>query len=194
MLNDLLEPYQGQEAYAALKRLPYLFGGVEVLDEAEELAGSCESLEYLRQLYDELKAAGYGEFVRFDLGLVHQIDYYTGVVFRGYVEGVGSPVLSGGRYDNLVARFGQPAEATGFAVDVDAVGSCLSASVPKLEVVVHYEQGLLAQALAAVDSHPAGTCELSPCRTLASTMKLAKEKGAGSVLVIDSTGERWLEA
>lgn len=193
LLNDLLEPYKGQDAYAALKRLPYLFGGVEVLDEAEVLAGSCDSLEYLRQLYSELAAAGYDAFVRFDLGLVHQIDYYTGVVFRGYVEGVGSPVLSGGRYDHLVERFGRPAEATGFAVDVDAVGSCLSVSVPKLEVVVHYEQGVLAQALAAVDSRPAGTCELSPCRTLSSTMNLAKEKSAASVLVIEGTGERWLE-
>jgi len=193
LLNDLLDPYSGQPAYSTLKRLPYLFGGVEVLDEAELLAGRCDSLEYLRKLYTELAAAGYDDFVRFDLGLVHQIDYYTGVVFRGYAEGVGSPVLSGGRYDNLVERFGRRAEATGFAVDVDAVGSCLSASVPKLEVVVHYESGLLAQALAAVDSRPAGTCELSPCRTVASTLNLAKEKGAASVLVLEVTGERWLE-
>lgn len=193
VLNDLLEPYSDQAACAALRRLPYLFGGVEVLDEAEQLAGSCDSLAYLRQIYSELEAAGYDEFVRFDLGLVHQIDYYTGVVFRGYVEGAGSPVLSGGRYDKLVERFGRPAEATGFAVDVDAVGSCLSAAVPKLECVVHYEEGLLAQALAAVDSRPAGTCELSPCRTLDSTMNLARDKGAVKVLVLEKTGERWLE-
>lgn len=191
-LNDLLEPYRGQPAYETLRRLPYLFGGVDVLDEAERLAGNSDCLRYLRQLYAELNSAGYSEFVRFDLGLVHQIDYYTGVVFRGYVEGAGSPVLSGGRYDNLVERFGYKAEATGFAVDVDAVGSCLAASVPKLEVVVHYERGCLAKALAALDSRSAGTCELSPCRTLDSTMNLAKEKGAVSVLVIDNTGERWL--
>jgi len=193
LLNDLLEAYQGQAACAALKRLPYLFGGAEVLDEAEQLAGTCDSLAYLRLLYSELKAAGYDEFVRFDLGLVHQIDYYTGVVFRGYAEGVGSPVLSGGRYDNLVERFGRRAEATGFAVDVDAVGSCLPANVPKLEIVVHYECGLLAKALAAVDSRPAGTCELSPYQTVESTMNLAKEKGAAYVLILDSAGERWLE-
>ncbi len=193
VLNDLLTPYEGETACAALRRLPYLFGGVEVLDEAEELAGPCDSLNYLRQLYQELAAAGYDEYVRFDLGLVHQIDYYTGVVFRGYVEGVGAPVLSGGRYDNLVEQFGRKADATGFAVDVDAVGSCLSASVPKLETVVHYEDGMLAQALAAVDSRPAGTCELSPCRTLTSTMKLAEEKGASMVLALENTGERWLK-
>lgn len=193
VLNDLLVPYSDQPACAVLRRLPYLFGGVEVLNEAEQLAGSCESLDYLRQLYDELKAAGYDAFVRFDLGLVHQIDYYTGVVFRGYVEGAGSPVLSGGRYDNLVEQFGRRAEATGFAVDVDAVGSCLAAVVPKLETVIHYEQGLLAQALRVLDGQPMGTCELSPCRTLSSTMNLAKEKGAAKILVLENTGERWLE-
>lgn len=193
LLNDLLDPYSKLPAYSALRRLPYLFGGVEVLDEAEQLAGKCDSLDYLRSLYSELAAAGYSDFVRFDLGLVHQIDYYTGVVFRGYAEGVGSPVLSGGRYDHLVERFGRCAEATGFAVDVDAVGSGLYASVPALEVVVHYECGLLAQALAAVDSRPEGTCELSPFITVEETLTMAKDKGAVSVLVLDSAGERWLK-
>lgn len=192
LLNDLLEPYRGQRYYETLHRLPYLFGGEEVLEEAESLAGVSDSIDYLKLLYGELKAAGYGEFVRFDLGLVHQIDYYTGVVFRGYVEGAGSPVLSGGRYDNLVERFGCKAEATGFAVDVDAVGGCLSADVPQLEVLVHYENGLLERAFAAVDSRPAGSCELSPCGTLCETLELAGEKGVKSVLVIEPTGERWL--
>ena len=194
LLNDLLEPYRGEEAYAALRRLPYLFGGTEVLDEAQAqaLAGPCDSLDHLRRLYGELSAAGYGECVRFDLGLVHQLDYYTGLVFRGYAEGAGAPVLSGGRYDGLMEQFGRKAEATGFAVDVDAVGACLAVETPKLETVIHYGSGQLAQALAVVDSRPVGSCELSPCRTLDSTMNLAREKGAVRVLVLDGAGERWL--
>ena len=192
LLNDLLEPYRGQSASTALRRLPYLFGGVEVLDEAEELAGDCASLDYLRRLYETLSAAGYGDDVRFDLGLVHQLDYYTGVVFRGYVEGAGAAVLSGGRYDGLMEQFGRRAEATGFAVDVDALGTCLPVEMPRLETVVHYETAMLAQALAAVDSRPAGSCELSPCRTLESTMNLAREKGASQVLVLENGTGRWL--
>ena len=193
LLNDLLEPYRGEEACAALRRLPYLFGGVEVLDEAQRLAGPCDSLDFLRRLYGELSAAGYGGYVRFDLGLVHQLDYYTGLVFRGYAEGAGAPVLSGGRYDGLMEQFGRKAEATGFAVDVDAVGACLMVETPRLETVIHYGPGLLARALAVVDSRPAGSCELSPCRTLESTLNLAREKGAARVLVLDSGGERWLD-
>lgn len=190
-LNDLLEPYQGRSAYAALKRLSRLFGGVEVLDEAEALAGEHETLEYLRSLWTELEAAGYGNYLRFDLGLVHQIDYYTGVVFRGYVEGAGNAVLSGGRYDGLAAAFGRSAPATGFAIDVDAVAACLEAEEPpKLEVLVHFGPGQLAQALAAVDSRPAGTCELSPCGALEDSLTLARDKGAVGVLAFEEAGER----
>lgn len=192
LLNDLLDPYRGESAYAALRRLPYLFGGAEVLDEAQALAGPCESLEHLRRSYEELSAAGYGGCVQFDLGMVHQLDYYTGMVFRGYAEGAGAPVLSGGRYDGLMEQFGRRAEAIGFAVDVDAVGACLPVEVPKLETVIHYGPGLLSRALAVVDGSPAGSCELSPCRTLDSTMNLAREKGAVRVLLLDSEGERWL--
>ena len=193
-LNDLLEPYAGQGACRALRRLSRLFGGAEVLDEAEALAGGSAVLVYLRQLYGELCQAGYGDCLRFDLGLVHQIDYYTGVVFRGYVEGAGDAVLSGGRYDRLVEAFGRSAPATGFAVDVDAVADCLPAREPaRLEGLIHFGPGALALALAAVDSRAPGTWELSPCDTLEETLALAREKGAREVLVLEDGTERRVE-
>ncbi|WP_294549017.1 ATP phosphoribosyltransferase regulatory subunit [uncultured Pseudoflavonifractor sp.] len=193
-LNDLLEPYDGQPAVRPLRRLPYLFGGAEVLDEAETLSGGSDALDYLRDLYGELKHAGYGDHIRFDLGLVHQIDYYTGVVFRGYVEGAGDAVLSGGRYDKLVGAFGRPAQATGFAVDVDAVAACLPAAAPvRLEMLIHYGDGEFARALAVLDVREPGSCELSPCRALESTLSLAREKGASVVLVLENGGERLVE-
>ncbi|WP_297196020.1 ATP phosphoribosyltransferase regulatory subunit [uncultured Flavonifractor sp.] len=190
-LKDFLAPYEGNPACAALEQLSRLFGGVEVLAQAERLAGKTPAVDYLSELYDELSAAGYGQYIRFDLGMVHQIDYYTGVVFRGYMEGAGDAVLSGGRYDNLVGTFGREAQATGFAVDVDAVARTLpELALPVLRTVVHYEPGYLAQALEAVDGRPAGTCELSPCRTLESSLNLARDKGAEAVLVYDKDGER----
>ena len=109
-LRAFLADYSDRPACAALNQLAYLFGGVEVLDEAEALGSGEEgTIAYLRTLYQLLEQAGYGRYVRFDLGLVHQIDYYTGVVFRGYVEGAGTAVLSGGRYDRLLEAFGRPA-------------------------------------------------------------------------------------
>ena len=122
-LDEFLAPYRDRPAYGLLSRLSRLFGGVEVLDEAEALIGPRPELLYLRELHTALQAVGCGEFVCFDLGLVHQIDYYTGLVFRGYAKGAGAPVLSGGRYDNLLGAFGRPAPAVGFAVYMDLVSS-----------------------------------------------------------------------
>ena len=154
-----------------------------------------ELYAYLRTLYQLLEQAGYGRYVRFDLGLVHQIDYYTGVVFRGYVEGAGTAVLSGGRYDRLLEAFGRPAQATGFAVDVDAVAACLpEVPDPVVDTVVYYELSQLSRAIAEVDRRPDGTCELSPCASLELTLALAREKGIPHVLVLDSQGERTVEA
>ncbi len=191
-LNDVLEKWADSPETSAVKRLAYLFGGAEVLDEAEQLLGrKDEAVEYLRELYEILNAAGYGDYVRFDLGMVHQIDYYTGVIFRGYVEGAGTAVLSGGRYDNLCAAFGRPAEAIGFAVDVDAVAACLPAvELPQVQTVIHYEPSQLAKALEIVDSLPQGSSELSPCSRLESTMNLAREKGIKTVVVLDKNGQR----
>ena len=141
-LNDFLEPYGTQPASMALRNLSRLFGGREVLEEAERLIGKNAALDHLKEVYSELEKAGYGDYLRFDLGLVHQIDYYTGLVFRGYAEGFGAAVLSGGRYDHLVETFGRPAQATGFAVDVDGVAECLPpAQLPRVGTLVHYERG-----------------------------------------------------
>lgn len=189
-LSDFLAPYAGQPAAAAVQRLAYLFGGVEVLDEAEALAGGeMPAIGHLRDLYQKLDQSGYGRYIRFDLGMVHHIDYYTGPIFRGYVEGAGDAVLSGGRYDQLCASFGRPAQATGFAVNVDVVAQCLPRPEPQRPLeVIHYPHHLIGKALALVDSKPRGTCELSPCGRLESTMQLAREKGIGVVLILSESG------
>ena len=121
----------------------------------------------------------------------NQLDYYTGVIFRGYAERAGVAVLSGGRYDNLATCFGRPAKATGFAVDVDALASCLpKAELPQVEKVIHFEPELLGWALSIVDHTPEGTCQLSPCLKLESTMQMAREHGVKTVIVLDDKGQR----
>ena len=193
-LNDFLEPFRDCPAWAAMQRISRLFGGAEVLDEAEALAGKTEAVDYLRTLYEALEAAGYGQYIRFDLGLVHQIDYYTGVVFRGYAEGAGDAVLSGGRYDGLTASFGRPAPATGFAVDVDAVTACQPQEEGKnADPLIHFDPAQLAQALRAVDGKENGICELSPCETLEETVQLAKSRKIAQVLVLEDGKSRLLD-
>ncbi len=194
-LRAFLADYSDRPACKALNQLAYLFGGVEVLDEAEALGSGEEgTIAYLRSLYRLLEQAGYSDYIRFDLGLVHQIDYYTGVVFRGYVEGAGTAVLSGGRYDRLLEAFGRPAQATGFAVNVDAVAACLpDAEMIKPDTLIYYELDQLATAIAKLDELPNGTAELSTCASLEAALAQADEKNMKRVLVFDQQGERTVE-
>ncbi len=123
-LGDLLNRLKPCPEIAALKRLPRLFGSVEVLDEARKLYKSAESnraLDYLKTLFEKLEKMGVSDKIIIDLGLVNRSNYYTGVIFRGYADGSGVTVLSGGRYDNLISEFGLDCPAVGFAVDVNAL-------------------------------------------------------------------------
>lgn len=104
-----------------LRELPGLYGGEEVLDAAEQLSEypRCRAaIKNLRDILTMLKAYGLDKYISIDLGMVHSIDYYTGMIFRGITGHLGYPLLSGGRYDELMAQFGRPMQATGFALSV----------------------------------------------------------------------------
>lgn len=129
-LGDALAPYQGSAAYQALCAMPQLFGGIEVLDQVEHMTGNMRVLAavaYLRRVYTALEQAGFGESVIIDLGLVHEMDYYTGIMFRGYLGGAGAAILSGGRYNALCAKFGRDMPAAGFGIDVERIAETGSA-------------------------------------------------------------------
>jgi ATP phosphoribosyltransferase regulatory subunit len=96
---------------------------------------------------------GVADQVSLDLGLTRSLDYYTGVVFEGYAPGVGSPVLGGGRYDNLLADFGSRLPATGFALELDRLLIALDRqgrlpAEPGLDAVVECPAGREAKAMA----------------------------------------------
>lgn len=111
------------------KMLPKMFGraiteDLSELDDFVKETGSekiKEIIDYLKTLILRLKDKGYGNCLSFDLGLVGRLDYYTGIIFGGFVRGVGHSVLLGGRYDNLTANFGRALPATGFSITVDDV-------------------------------------------------------------------------
>ncbi len=112
----------------AFKALPRLFGGMDVFDKAREfLSGEVieKKLDELKKLCEDLSEVIPADKIRVDLGLVHKKNYYTGIIFRGYVEGYGQPALSGGRYDALLGDFGREAGAVGFAVNVEAAAKVL---------------------------------------------------------------------
>ncbi len=191
-LNDLLAPYSDLPAYEALRRLPQLFGGEEVLDEALELArGSVgvEEIEYLRTIFKELRDAGFGDNIMIDLGLVQHIHYYTGIVFRGYADGIGASVLDGGRYDALTGLFGKAMPATGFAIGVDELCRTAEREIPVTkDYLIHTDRGCLRKAMDYMDRHHPGQCVLSPFETVEETMALAREQGIRYVVTIGASG------
>jgi ATP phosphoribosyltransferase regulatory subunit len=101
--------------------LPRLFGGREILDRAEAAVDnerSKQAIANLREVLKTLEVYGVEEFVTFDLGVLCNLEYHTGITFDGYLSGVGQAVCSGGRYDNLTAAFGEPIPATGFTFNL----------------------------------------------------------------------------
>jgi ATP phosphoribosyltransferase regulatory subunit len=84
------------------------------------------ALGELKTLYDTLCAADAADAVRLDLSMLNELDYYNGIVFQGYVQGAPRAVLSGGRYDLLMRRFGKNADGIGFAVYLDELNRILS--------------------------------------------------------------------
>ncbi|MDA8413959.1 MAG: ATP phosphoribosyltransferase regulatory subunit [Desulfobacteraceae bacterium] len=104
-----------------ISALPRLFGGCEVLAEAREVVANDRSraaLDNLCQVLEILHIHGVSDYLTIDLGETRGLDYHTGITFEGFVAGLGEPVCSGGRYDNLTARYGFPAPATGFTFNV----------------------------------------------------------------------------
>lgn len=107
----------------ALCRLTTLAGDwQEVLAQAEPLAlnaAAGAALEELRGVCTALEEQGRTAHLKLDLSLVNDLDYYNGLVFQGYLDGLPRAVLRGGRYDPLADRFTPGARAIGFALYLD---------------------------------------------------------------------------
>jgi ATP phosphoribosyltransferase regulatory subunit len=102
--------------------IPMLTGEQDALKEAGRISFTKEledEVKRMQQLYKDLDKLGAAANVSFDFGKVPHLDYYTGIIFEGYADGVGTSVLSGGRYDSLLARFGRDLPACGFSVKLD---------------------------------------------------------------------------
>jgi len=144
-----------EDAIARLMQLPRLYGDATVLDEAERLTQHplCQAaIDNLRQIMAVLKEYGCEDCISIDLGMAHQANYYSGTIFRGLVAELGQPLLSGGRYDHLPARFGRELPATGFALNLKLLlialerqGSAFSAPIP--DIVLGFDPTCRADAI-----------------------------------------------
>lgn len=109
-----------------------------------------EAVAELEQLSALLDAAGLGDEVVLDFSVVNHMDYYNGIVFRGFLQGLSQSVLAGGRYDRLMRRMGRSQGAVGFALYLDRLDQ-LRSPRPEwdVQVLLLYENETPAAAVAA---------------------------------------------
>lgn len=193
-LNSVLDSLEQTQAVSVIRKLPRLFGGIEVLDEAYKMCDdpqALERLDYLRELYHDLQKLGLGDRLIIDLGLVQRNDYYSDIVFSGYVLGSGEPVLIGGRYDRLLDNFDAPAPAVGFGINVDALAGVMMnrGSIPekkKADLLVHSEPGYEMEAIrytgALYEANVLG--ENSVFETVEDALAYAKAKGIKKLTIV----------
>jgi len=128
--------------------LPRLFGSLDVIDRVEKYSineKSINALENLRKVLKILDDYGLSKYVSIDLGMVQSLNYYTGIIFRGFTYGVGFPILSGGRYDNLVEKFGKVSSATGFSLGINMIMMALErqkieTEKPSIDSLICYKE------------------------------------------------------
>ncbi len=126
MLEQMNIPASHKEI---LKKLADITSDFSDFAAARKLADNPRSLaavERLEKLSQALKDNDMEEFVSFDLSMVSKFSYYTGIIFKVFSYGVGSPIASGGRYDKLLQQFGKDAAAIGFVVIIDELMAALN--------------------------------------------------------------------
>lgn len=94
----------------------------EVIDKSQSYYMNEEmekSLNQLKELNDFIKEYGFIKNIHFDLSMITELDYYDGIIFKGYYPNSYREIISGGRYDSLTKEFGNKVSAIGFCIDID---------------------------------------------------------------------------
>ena len=86
---------------------------------------SRNAISRLIALYKLLKEAGYDKYITFDLSMLSKYHYYTGIIFTAYTYGVGNAIVKGGRYDQLIEKFGKKAPSVGCVFQIDEILTAL---------------------------------------------------------------------
>lgn len=126
--NELISEFKNNALYPFLTIWPRLFGTVhDIKDELSQVilpAGAQRILDSLMDLAGQIEATG--QQVRIDVSTGPLQSYYTGLTFRGYVDGVSQYIVSGGRYDGLLSGFdGTPMPSVGMAFNIDVLTDVL---------------------------------------------------------------------
>ncbi len=106
----------------AISELPFIFGEKSVIKKAWKMAcneASKNALENLERVVSYIKSYKLEKYITIDLGEIRGLNYYTGTIFECFAPNVGYEIFGGGRYNNLIGRFGENCAGAGFAVNLD---------------------------------------------------------------------------
>ena len=197
-LDEMLSRFDGNAYAAAIGSMTRLFGGKAVFAEAVKVLPEEAKpiLERLEKVYESLCALGIGDKVTVDLGFAAKSDaYYTGIVFNGYISGYGMPVLTGGRYDKLLADFGVDTPATGFAVNENAVAEAFlkrsgGMLLPSPDVMIFSDDDSIVEAIVHCRKLIAEglTAEYSDLSDLNEAKKLAMSRKCKRIDIVTKSG------
>ncbi len=161
-LCDVAHLHEGTApAYAqAIQQLARIRGGAEAIDAARDLLvplGCTDGLSALADTCETLRCTCAHAEVLIDFSVISSFDYYTGIVFEAYAPDLGTPLASGGRYDNLIGAYGTARPAAGFAIlleramEAAAVPRTAERALRPLRIAVP-KGALNAQALACLEA------------------------------------------
>lgn len=141
------------DASGKLMTLAALYGTFEeslpVLREISCCDKTDDAVDELQRVYDMVRALGATGSIHLDFSIVNDMNYYSGIIFQGFIDGIPTGVLSGGRYDNLMLRFGKKSGAIGFAVYLDLLERFEEESRPyDVDVLLLYDAQTDSKALA----------------------------------------------
>jgi ATP phosphoribosyltransferase regulatory subunit len=142
----------GEEDCRKLMALAALYGPFEkTIGTLRELGGAAtaEYITELEDVYRTVRSLGAGRNIHLDFSIVNDMNYYSGIIFRGFIDGIPTGILSGGRYDNLMLRFGKKSGAIGFAVYLDLLERFETVSRPyDVDILLLYDDTADTEALA----------------------------------------------
>ncbi|NLP42616.1 MAG: ATP phosphoribosyltransferase regulatory subunit [Veillonellaceae bacterium] len=151
-------------AQKLLKQVPVLHGREDMLSQSYSMITnetSRKALDNLSEIYSILKNYGVGKYVNFDLGIIRNFEYYTGMVFEGYTPGLGFPLCGGGRYDRMAGSFGADWPATGFALGIERIMLAMerqgiAMSPDSKDIYIGWSEGMLKEAIAYAEEQRRG--------------------------------------
>ncbi|AOV07108.1 ATP phosphoribosyltransferase regulatory subunit [Sporosarcina ureilytica] len=144
-----------EDLIAAFVEIPLLYGDpIQVSERAREITKTVlmeGTLDYLLEVYDILRLYGLEDNIVMDLGLINHMGYYSDIIFQGFVEKFGRPVLMGGRYNHLGNEFGADLPAIGFACTVEslmkAAKTDLTTRRTPVDVKISYDENSLKESI-----------------------------------------------